>query len=127
MTTDRIYMDHSGTTPIDPAVLEAMMPYLTKNYANPSSLYTEAREVRTAIDGARQQVADAINAQPGNIIFTSGGTESDNLGIMGSVFNLKEKGGHIITTSTEHPAVTRTVEFLGEHGYGTTFLPLNIY
>ncbi len=125
MTAERIYMDHSGTTPIDPAVLEAMMPYLTKNYANPSSLYTEAREVRTAMDGARQQVADALNAQPGNIIFTSGGTESDNLGIMGSAFNQKEKNGHIITTSTEHPAVTRTIEFLGSHGFDTTFLPVN--
>jgi len=125
MTAKRIYIDHSGTTPIDPAVLEAMMPYLTKNYANPSSIYTEGREVRISIDEARQQVADALNAQPGNIIFTSGGTESDNLGIMGSVFNLKEKSGHIITTSIEHPAVTRTVEFLGEHGYDTTFLPVN--
>ncbi len=125
MTVQRIYMDHSGTTPIDPAVLEAMMPFLTKNYANPSSIYAEGREVRVAIDGARQQVASALNAQPGNIIFTSGGTESDNLGIMGSVFNQKEKNGHVITTSTEHPAVTRTIEFLGEHGYDTTFLPVN--
>ena len=127
MTAKRIYMDHSGTTPIDPAVLEAMMPYLTKNYANPSSIYTEGREVRAAIDRARQQVASALNAQPSNIIFTSGGTESDNLGILGSVFNLKEQGGHIITTSIEHPAVTRTVEFLGGHGYDTTFLPVNKY
>ena len=125
MTNDRIYMDHSGTTPLDPEVLEAMMPFLTKNFANPSSIYTEGREVRTAIDQARQQVASALNAQPGNITFTSGGTESDNLGILGSVFNLKEKNGHIITTSIEHPAVTRTVEFLGSHGYDTTFLEVN--
>ena len=95
MTTERIYMDHSGTTPIDPKVLEAMMPFLTKNYANPSSIYAEGREVRIAIDGAREQVAKALNAEPGNIIFTSGGTESDNLGILGSVFNQKEKAGHI--------------------------------
>ncbi|MCK5024390.1 MAG: IscS subfamily cysteine desulfurase [Thermoplasmata archaeon] len=125
MTKDRIYMDHSGTTPIDPLVLEAMMPFLTKNYANPSSIYAEGREVRTAIDGARQQVASALNAKSNNIIFTSGGTESDNLGILGSVFSLKEKNGHIITTTIEHPAVTRTVEFLGDHGYDTTFLPVN--
>ncbi|MCK5309347.1 MAG: cysteine desulfurase [Thermoplasmata archaeon] len=125
MTAERIYMDHSGTTPLDPKVLEAMMPFLTKNFANPSSIYSEGREVRTAIDGARQQVASALNAEPGNIIFTSGGTESDNLGIMGPVFNLKEKGGHIITTGIEHPAVTRTVEFLGTHGYDTTFLEVN--
>ena len=125
MSTERIYMDHSGTTPLDPKVLEAMMPFLTKNFANPSSIYAEGREVRTAIDEARQQVASALNAQPGNITFTSGGTESDNLGILGSVFNLKEKSGHIITTGIEHPAVTRTVEFLGSHGYDTTFLEVN--
>jgi len=125
MSFDRIYMDHSGTTPLDPAVLEAMMPFLTKNYANPSSIYAEGREVRAAVDAARLQVAKALNAEPGNIIFTSGGTESDNLGIKGSVFNQKEKGGHIITTSIEHPAVARTVEFLGTHGYDTTFLPVN--
>lgn len=127
MSNERIYMDHSGTTPIDPAVLEAMMPFLTKNYANPSSIYTEGREVRAAIDVARQQVASALNAQPNNIIFTSGGTESDNLGIMGSVFSQKEKSGHIITTSIEHPAVTRTVEFLGSHGFDITLLPVNEY
>ncbi len=125
--SDRIYMDHSGTTPLDPKVLEAMMPFLTDKFANPSSIYTEGREVRAAIDNAREQVAKALNAESKNIIFTSGGTESDNLGIKGITFNKKREGGHIITTPIEHAAVTRTVEFLGEQGFDTTFVPVNEY
>ncbi len=118
-------MDHSGTTPIDPQVLEAMMPFLTTNYANPSSLYTEAREVRAAVEGAREKVAAAINAKPEEITFTSGGTESDNLGIKGVALARKEKSGHIITTSIEHHAVTHTVEHLEDMGFEATYLPVN--
>ncbi|MFO7619395.1 MAG: IscS subfamily cysteine desulfurase [Thermoplasmata archaeon] len=121
----RIYMDHSGTTPLDPQVLEAMMPFLTKNFANPSSIYTEAREVRAALDGAREQVARAINADAGDITFTSGGTESDNLAIKGVALGKKERAGHIITTTIEHHAVTHTVDHLGEMGFDISFLPVN--
>jgi len=121
----RVYMDHSGTTPIDPKVLEAMMPFLTTNYANPSSIYTEGREVRAAIDAARVQVASAINAKPEEITFTSGGTESDNLGIKGIALARKEKSGHIITTTVEHHAVTHTVDYLEEMGFDVSFLPVN--
>jgi cysteine desulfurase len=121
----RIYMDHSGTTPIDPKVLEAMMPYLTEKFANPSSIYTEGREVRAAVDEARVQVAKALNADASEITFTSGGTESDNLGIKGIALNRKEKGGHIITTTIEHHAVTHTVDHLGEMGFDISFVPVN--
>jgi cysteine desulfurase len=123
----RIYMDHSGTTPIDPQVLEAMMPFLTEKFANPSSIYTEGREVRAAIDNARVQVAKALNADAGEITFTSGGTESDNLGIKGIALGRKEKGGHIITTTIEHHAVTHTVDALGEMGFDISFVPVNKY
>jgi cysteine desulfurase len=127
MIQKRIYMDHSGTTPIDPQVLETMMPYLTEKFANPSSLSTEAREVRAAVENARAQVGNAIGAKPEEIIFTSGGTESDNLGIKGIAMARKEKTGHIITTSIEHHAVTHTVEHLGEIGFEVSFLPVNKY
>jgi cysteine desulfurase len=120
-------MDHSGTTPIDPQVLEAMMPFLTRNFANPSSIYTEGREVRAAIENAREQVAKALNADAREITFTSGGTESDNLGIKGVALERKEKGGHIITTTIEHHAVTHTVDALGEMGFDISFLPVNRY
>ncbi|MBA3044775.1 MAG: cysteine desulfurase [Candidatus Thermoplasmatota archaeon] len=123
----RIYMDHSGTTPIDPRVLEAMMPFLTEKFANPSSIYTEGREVRASLDQARVQVAKALNADAGEITFTSGGTESDNLGIKGIALGRKEKGGHIITTTIEHHAVTHTVDYLGENGFDISFLPVNKY
>lgn len=125
MIQKRIYMDHSGTTPIDPQVLEAMMPFLTEKFANPSSIYTEGREVRAAVDNARVQVAAAIGAKPEEITFTSGGTESDNLGIKGIALARKEKAGHIITTSIEHHAVTHTVDHLGEMGFDVSFLPVN--
>lgn len=127
MMSKRIYMDHSGTTPIDPKVLEAMMPFLTEKFANPSSIYTEGREVRAAIDEARAQVAIALNAKPEDITFTSGGTESDNLGIKGIALARKERSGHIITTSIEHHAVGHTVEHLGELGFDVSFLPVNKY
>jgi cysteine desulfurase len=127
MISKRIYMDHSGTTPLDPQVLEAMMPYLTEKFANPSAIYTEGREARAAVDIARTQVANAIGAKPEEIIFTSGGTESDNLGIKGIALARKERTGHIITTSTEHLAVTHTVEHLGDIGFEVSFLPVNKY
>jgi cysteine desulfurase len=120
-------MDHSGTTPLDPKVLEAMMPFLTEKFANPSSIYTEGREVRAAVDEARVQVAKALNAKPEEVTFTSGGTESDNLGIKGVALSRKERSGHIITTSIEHHAVAHTVEHLGELGFDVSFLPVNKY
>jgi cysteine desulfurase len=125
MTQKRIYMDHSGTTPIDPKVLEAMMPFLTEKFANPSSIYTEGREVRAAVETARSQVAAAIAAKPEEITFTSGGTESDNLGIKGIALARKERSGHIITTAIEHHAVTHTVDYLGDMGFDVSFLPVN--
>jgi len=103
------------------------MPFLTENYANPSSLYTEAREARAAIDDARTRVAGALNAEPDNIIFTSGGTEADNLALKGIAFNGRHRGGHIITTTIEHAAIANTVEYLGGQGFDVTFLPVNKY
>jgi len=117
-------MDYSATTPVDPEVLEAMLPYFTEKFANPSSIYKSARDTREAIDRAREQTARAIGAEPNEIIFTSGGTESDNLGIKGVALARNEKG-HIITTNVEHPAVTRTCEHLENHGFEVTYLPVD--
>lgn len=120
----RIYMDYSSTTPVDPEVLAVMLPFFSEKFGNPSSIYQEGRETRTAIDTARQQTAAAIGAQPDEIYFTSGGTESDNLGIKGIVGAGKEKG-HIITTAVEHAAIMKSCEFLEDHGFEVTYLPVD--
>ena len=105
---DRIYLDNAATTPLDPAVLEAMMPYLTSNFGNPSSIYSYGRESRMAIENARKSVAKTLNAHPAEIFFTSGGTESSNTAITAAVRDLGCK--HIISSVIEHHATTHTVE-----------------
>lgn len=107
---DRIYMDNAATTALDPHVLEAMIPYLTTYYGNPSSIYSYGRESRLAIENARKTVAKILNAHPAEIFFTSGGTESSNTAIAGAVRDLECK--HIITSEIEHHATLHTVEFL---------------
>ena len=96
-----IYLDHAATTPVDPAVVEAMLPYFSEKYGNPSSIYSIAREARKALDWAHDVVADVLGASPSEIIFTSGGTESDNLALKGIAFANRHKGNHIITTQVE--------------------------
>ena len=124
----RIYLDNNATTPIHPEVLDAMMPYLKEDFGNPSSIHQFGRKVRVKIDVAREKVAAAIGADPSEIIFTSGGSESDNFAIKGySWANRKNSGGHIITSSIEHPAVLETCRYLEKNGFRVTYLPVNEY
>ena len=119
-----MYLDNSATTQVSKEVFEEMKPYFTEEFGNPSTLYKIGRESKKALDKARQRVADAINAKPDEIIFTSGGSESDNLAIKGIAFKLAKKGKHIITTNIEHPAVTRTLQFLESLDFKVTYLPV---
>ncbi len=121
-----IYMDHAATTAVDPRVVEAMLPYFTEKYGNASSLHTPGRETHQAIEDARRNVADILAASPREIIFTSCGTESDNLAIRGVAFASRHKGNHIITSSIEHHAVGHTCEQLErEFGFAVTYLPVD--
>jgi cysteine desulfurase len=120
----RIYLDHSATTPLAPEVMEAMVPYFSEFYGNASSLHSFGREAREAIEDAREKVADLINAEPSEIYFTSGGTESDNLAIKGIALKNKNKGKHIITSCFEHPAVLEVCKYLAKQGYEITYLPV---
>jgi cysteine desulfurase len=108
-------------------VLEAMLPYFTEHYGNPSSLHTMGQEANVAVENARAQVAKAIGADPKEIIFTSCGTEADNLALVGAARANKAKGNHIITSSVEHPAILRTCEFLQKEGFNVTYLPVDKY
>ena len=119
-----MYLDNSATTQVSEEVFEEMKPYFTEEFGNPSTLYKYGRESKKALNQARQRVADAINAKPEEIIFTSGGSESDNLAIKGIAFKLAKKGKHIITTEIEHPAVTETLHFLESLDFKVTYLPV---
>ncbi len=118
-------MDHSATTAVDPAVVEAMLPYFSEKFGNPSSLYAIGRQARRAIEDSRQKIADLLGARKEEIIFTGSGTESDNLAIKGISYKNRKKGDHIITSSIEHHAVLRTCKFLETHGFKVTYLPVN--
>lgn len=121
----RIYVDNAATTKVAPEVLEAMRPYFTENYGNPSSIYQEGRTAKTAIEKAREQVAAAIGAQPKEIYFTGSGSEADNWAIRSVAKNLKNKGNHIITTAVEHHAVLHTCKDLEKQGFEVTYLPVD--
>ncbi|MDR2750834.1 MAG: cysteine desulfurase NifS [Clostridiales bacterium] len=120
-----IYFDHAATTPIRPEVFDAMLPFLKEGYGNPSSIYEIARTSKKALERARDQVATALGAQPGEIYFTGSGTEADNWAIRGVAELLKPKGNHIITTAIEHHAVLHTCEYLAKNGYEITYLPVD--
>jgi FeS cluster assembly scaffold protein NifU len=120
----RVYLDNSATTKADDEVVNAMLPFFTEKYGNASSLYTLGRESHEAIEAARQQVATAIGANPAEIIFTSGGTEADNIAITGSALASKRKGNHIITSAIEHPAVLETCRHLEKEGFKVTYVPV---
>lgn len=121
----KIYLDHAATTFVKQEVLDAMLPYFTEIFGNASSLHRYGREARAAIDHARKQVADALNAKEDEIIFTSGGTEADNLAIKGAAFANAGKGRHIITSAIEHDAIHHTCGYLEKQGYRVTYLPVD--
>ncbi len=121
-----IYLDYNATTPIDPAVVEAMLPYLSTHFGNPSSSHSYGHLAHQAIDTAREQVARLLGCSPGEITFTGGGSESDNLAIRGIALAYRHKGNHIITQVTEHPAVLNTCRALERlHGFRITYLPVD--
>lgn len=121
----RIYMDHSATTPVAPEVLEAMLPYFRERYGNASSLHEFGREAREAVESARERLASLIGANPEEIYFTSGGTESDNMALKGVALRWRSKGRHIITTSIEHPAVLEVCRALERLGFDVTYVPVD--
>ena len=124
--TSAIYLDYNGTTPIDPEVAQAITPYLTDHFGNPSSAHAYGRPAHHAMDSARRSVATFIGASPEEIIFTGGGSESDNLAIQGVAMALRSRGDHIITQTTEHPAVVKCCQYLQNHlGFRVTFLPVD--
>ncbi len=121
----RVYLDHAATTPLEPRVLEAMLPVLESSWGNPSSIYYEGREARKALDGARRTVAEALGAKPNEVIFTSGGSESDNTAVRGAAFASRRRGSHVVTTAVEHHAVLHAVEQLEREGFEATYLPVD--
>ena len=120
-----VYMDHSATTATDPDVVKAMLPWFSLMYGNPSSLYKIALESKAAIDDARKKVASALGAEPEEIYFTSGGTESDNWALVGVAFANRKKGDHIITSAIEHHAVLHICKYLEKQGFKVTYLPVD--
>lgn len=121
-----IYLDYNATTPIDPAVVEAMLPYLSLHFGNPSSSHTYGHMAHHALDTARARVARLLDCAPGEITFTGGGSESDNLAIRGIALASRRRGNHIITQITEHPAVLNTCRALERlHGFRVTYLPVD--
>jgi cysteine desulfurase len=123
----RIYLDNNATTPVDPAVLEAMLPYFSADFGNASSIHTFGQRARAAVETAREQVAALLNARPQEIVFTSGGTESDNHAIFGVVHAVSDAktAAHLITTSTEHEAVLNACQALEKQGVAVTYLPVS--
>ncbi|MGK2906799.1 MAG: cysteine desulfurase NifS [Desulfuromonadales bacterium] len=122
---NQIYLDYNATSPVRPEVLEVMLPFYKEQFGNPSSVHWAGRQVSGALEKAREQVAALINASPAEIVFVSCGSEGDNMAIKGTLFALKEKGKHIITTAVEHPAVLETCEALEKDGYDVTYLPVD--
>jgi cysteine desulfurase len=121
-----IYLDHAATTPVHPAVLEAMLPFFTEQYGNPSSIYSVGREARKALDSARDTVAEVLGASPSEVVFTGCGSESDNLALKGIAFANRHRGNHIITTQVEHHAILHTCEYLEKRfGFKITYLPVD--
>ena len=127
MSAERIYLDFNASTPIAPEVAEAMKPFLSQHFGNPSSLHWAGIPAKEAVEHARQQVAELLQCSPGEIVFTSGGSESNNHAIKGVFFALREKGNHIITTQIEHPAVINPCRFLERLGAEVTYVGVDRY
>src|SRR5947209_19235495 len=121
-----IYLDYNATTPVDPVVVEAMLPYLSTQFGNPSSTHRYGHRAHQAVDNARQQVAGLLHCSPNEIIFTAGGSEGDNLAIHGVALARRASGNHVITQITEHPAVLNTCRALERlHGFRITYVPVD--
>lgn len=121
----KVYLDYSATTPVKEDVLKEMIPYFTEKFGNPSSLYDTGLESKEAVDTARERVAKLINADPKEVFFTAGGTESDNWALFGVADKYKEKGNHIITSRIEHHAILHSCEFLEKQGFEITYLDID--
>lgn len=122
-----IYLDHAATTPVDPRVVAAMLPYFTENFGNAGSVYRLGRQAAAAIDDAREAVASVLHCRPTEVIFTGGGSEGDNLAIKGITAALRKRGNHIITSSIEHHAVLHTFQALEQAGFHVTYLPVDAF
>ncbi|HEX8190175.1 MAG TPA: cysteine desulfurase family protein, partial [Pyrinomonadaceae bacterium] len=120
----RVYLDHSATTPVDPRVVEAMLPYLTAKFGNPSSVHFYGQEARAAVDRARREVADLVGARPNEVVFVSGGTEANNLAVRGHCEQAADHGRHVITTSIEHSSVRGICDALERRDWEVTRLPV---
>jgi len=120
-----IYLDYNATTPIDPEVAEAMLPYLFEHFGNPSSTHPYGVKARDAVEGARGQVSALLGCRPGEVVFTSGGTESNNYAIKGAVPADPEHRGHVITSAVEHPAVVKVCGWLATQGFSIAYLPVD--
>lgn len=123
----RVYLDYNATTPIDPRVLEAVIPYMKEEFGNPSSIHSYGRAGKAALDNSREQIAELLGARAKEIVFTSGGSESNNFAIKGIAFLLREKGNHLITTQVEHASVLETFGFLESQGFRVTYLGVDKY
>jgi len=120
-----IYLDYNATTPVDPRVIDTMLPYLREHFGNPSSSHRYGTQARAGIDTAREQVASLLGCAPDEIVFTGGGSESDNLAIKGVAEAYRDRGNHIITSQLEHPAILNTCRYLERHGFRITYLPVD--
>jgi cysteine desulfurase len=123
----QIYLDYAATTPADPAVVQAMLPYFHDAFGNPSAIYSYGQEAKNAVEEARVKVARLIGARDDEIVFTGSGTEADNFALKGVAFANRSKGNHIITTSIEHHAVLESCKFLGKMDFKITYLPVDSY
>lgn len=122
--TEPIYLDYNATTPIDPAVADAMEPYLREHFGNPSSDHVYGYRARLAVNDARERLAALLQVEPDEVVFTGGGSEANNLAIKGIAYTRRDRGNHIITSAVEHPAVINTLHYLQQEGYRVTVLPV---
>ena len=120
-----IYLDYNATTPHDPEVIDAMMPYVTQHFGNPSSSYAYGLQTKDAVHAARSQVASLLHCNPSELVFTSGGTESNNYALKGAAFAHRNRGNHIITTQIEHPAVLEVCRYLASNGFEISYIPVD--
>ena len=121
----KVYLDHNATTPLDPQVLEAMMPYLREEFGNASSIHQWGRKAKAALEDSRAKIASLLGAEKECIAFTGGGTEADNLAVKGVAWANQDRGKHIVTSAVEHHAVLHVCEFLAKQGFEITFLPVD--